>query len=115
MRIVSANDVRDWYVHARNLAELTQPLGYSVTRHDDPLHGIDLPVHPEYLLKAIVAEGAGPIELGRFDLIPFYCLCRGAFSARLGADRRESRSTFRHPIPAGRGKHRRARQAIPRP
>jgi DNA ligase-1 len=78
MKIVSVDDVRNWYLEARDLAEFTRTIG---RRSRDGNEGppADLPIHLEFAVEQKAEEAEGPVDVAAFDSIPFYSLCRGLF------------------------------------
>ncbi|MBX9681407.1 MAG: hypothetical protein K2X38_21845 [Gemmataceae bacterium] len=78
MKIVSVDDVRNWYLEARDLAEFTRTIGHR-RRDGDGGHPADLPMHLEFVVEQKADEIEGPVDVEAFDSIPFYSLCRGLF------------------------------------
>lgn len=78
MKIVSSNDVREWYLQAADLAEFSRSIG-GADREAAALRPIDLPLHLQATIEALAAETTGPVPADAFTSIPFYSLCKGLF------------------------------------
>jgi DNA ligase 1 len=75
LKVVSTNDVRDWYMQAVDLAEFTRTIG-----GDLPDVRFDLPAHLQFTIAQLARERQGA-DVGQdvFNSIPFYSLCKGLF------------------------------------
>src|SRR5262249_36095127 len=77
MKIISTNDVQEWYHQAGDLAEFTHTLG---TRDHDELRVVDIPLHLQFAIEKKSRENPDRVvPSNAFDSIPFYSLCRGLF------------------------------------
>ncbi len=78
MKIISLNDVRDWYDEAGDLAEFTRSIGRPDPEAESERQ-TDLPPHLQLAVECKARELAGPVPVDAFDSLPFYSLCRGFF------------------------------------
>src|SRR5262245_11063361 len=78
MKFVGTDDVREWYLQAKDLAEFTHTIGRADSRDDDDVgRALDLPAHLEFTIEQLAKGTDGPIGHNAFDSIPFFSLCRG--------------------------------------
>jgi len=68
MKIVSVDDVRDWYLRARDLAEFTRTIGRK-QRDSERGSPVDLPLHLEFAVEQKAHEVEGPVPADAFDSI----------------------------------------------
>ena len=78
MKIVTFNNVRDWYDSSGDLAEFTRTIGLHDPESESDRQ-TDLPPHLQLAVECRAKELAGPVPLDAFDSLPFYSLCRGLF------------------------------------
>ncbi|MCI0376040.1 MAG: hypothetical protein L0215_00390 [Gemmataceae bacterium] len=79
MKIITTNDVQDWYAQAMDLAEFTKTIGLPDRDRDDPGLAVALPFHLQFVIGKKAREERRGIPHNAFDSIPFYSLCRGLF------------------------------------
>src|SRR4051794_8679454 len=72
MKLISTNDVRDWYLQAGDLAEFTKSIGT-----DAQEASVDLPAHLQFAIARLARECKGEVGQDAFNSIPFYSLCKG--------------------------------------
>lgn len=78
MKLITTDDVRDWYLQAQNLASFTQSIGFAET-DNDAAWTLNLPLHLQFVIEQLAKEKQEPIAQNAFDSIPFYSLCKGLF------------------------------------
>jgi DNA ligase-1 len=78
MKIVNANDVREWYLQAADLAEFSRGIGRP-DRDDLMMRQVDLPLHLQVTIEARADELEGPVPVEALTSIPFFSLCKGIF------------------------------------
>lgn len=78
MKIVTTDDVRQWYVDANELAGFTHRIGRKRPGEDAVDPGFRMPQHLQFLISRL-SEDADTLPVDALDSIPFYSLCRGLF------------------------------------
>ncbi len=79
MKIVTRQDLREWFDEAEDLAEFIRGMGPAGTDSDVLGPDIDLPLHLQYIVRKRAAEQPGPVRANDFASIPYYSLCLGLF------------------------------------
>src|SRR5687767_2339982 len=73
MKLISTDDVRDWYLQAQDLAEFTRSIGEAAEVT------VDLPAHLQFVIARLARERQGEVSQNVFDSLPFFSLCKGLF------------------------------------
>lgn len=76
MKFVQTDDVRNWFVESRDLAQMTRSIGASGGTASDRLDTLNVPVHLQFVIEKL-AEESDRLSLHALDSLPFYSLCRG--------------------------------------
>lgn len=78
MKLITTDDVRDWYLQARDLSSFTRSIGF-VETDNDAAHTLNLPLHLQFAIEELARQQQAPVEQNAFDSISFYSLCKGLF------------------------------------
>ncbi len=79
MKIISTNDVRDWFLRSNDLAEFTRTIGTPDGDTDGLGPAIDIPPYFQFTIERRAREVEGPVPHDVFDSISFFSLCKGLF------------------------------------
>lgn len=76
MKLITTDDVRDWYLQAQDLSSFTKSIGFAEA-DNDAAHTLNIPLHLQFVIEELARQRQAPLEQNAFDSIPFYSLCKG--------------------------------------
>ncbi len=79
MKILSTDDVRQWYAQAGELSEITRSIGYKRPDSEYLELQLGVPFHLRFVVQKLSEEQGDSLPSNALDSIPFYSLCRGLF------------------------------------